>query len=165
MRNLTGSAYFKLFPVVRMNCFWSWCKISLGGEEYSDAEYLCIHEKKAKITETWVLPHTQIRVLLWTHGGTEGMYTTHTQSCSVSHSLTISLSLLPFLLPSFLPLTSGVLAGHSSCVVCVYISRGLLGLGRFYQLTLCKSDQFKILSLIVFQSMNNSLDHESHHLH
>lgn len=46
MKKLTGSAHFKLFPVVRMNCLWSRCKISLSGEQYSDAEYLCIGGRK-----------------------------------------------------------------------------------------------------------------------
>lgn len=108
---LTGSAYFKLFPVLRMNCSWIWCKISQWGISCWIFMY---PEKKATITQTWVLLHTT-RVLLWSQAETE--------------KPTVYLSLAPPSPLSFtniLPLTSGPLADSSSCVVCVY-KRGGLG--------------------------------------
>lgn len=127
-----GSVYFKQFPAVIVNRFWSWCKRALI-EEVFQMLHVFVKKKKKKRKgqrqqryESSCL-HTQIRVLLWTHAEAERLSTdtdTYSLSLLLFHSLSLSLS-SPSLLHFFLPLTSGLLAGHGSCVVCVHISRGL----------------------------------------
>lgn len=89
---------------------------------FSHAKYLCALQEKAKKKrkQSWVLLHTQIRVLLWTHAETENAYMVTYRG--------MEYFFLPLSLPQLCFISSS--PSHLDCwqdpvpVWCVYISGG-----------------------------------------